>query len=344
MKRFRKICAVCLIFTLLFCMSPQSANAAYSNGIYQKNQLIEGKAYLIQNARQQTCFIDTNGNFSDGSPAYAKQMDANNATNATGQTIYSLRKIWYPRQILSSTFAIMSCYAPNKCLYVPDASSAPYYIDINSFSNNVRQYWVPHYESTGYFTMETYRVYGPGTRHMDLYNVASTSSRLEAYAYSNSTSLRWRFYAAYTLGDSVITYGTSAADGSYNPGWPVGQCTWYCVGRAMEKCGVSLSFNGSNNNAGNWYINIANLSKGQQMKANSIAVFRENGTTDGSGHVVFVEYIENGNVYYTEANVGDAMDDGIFNVEYDGVLKRMPVENFATSVTGQTLQGYIYLY
>lgn len=90
-----------------------------------------------------------------------------------------------------------------------------------------------------------------------------------------------------------------------------GECTWYCWGRAYEKCGVKLSWSTNDvfGNAKEWYNNAkawadthdVYYSVGTEPKANSIAV----STSGYYGHVVFIEKIEDGQVYYSECN-GDA--------------------------------------
>ena len=90
-----------------------------------------------------------------------------------------------------------------------------------------------------------------------------------------------------------------------------GECTWYCWGRAYEKCGVQLSWSTNDvfGNAKEWYNNAkawadthdVDYSVGTEPRTNSIAV----STSGYYGHVVFIEKIEDGQVYYSECN-GDA--------------------------------------
>jgi len=90
-----------------------------------------------------------------------------------------------------------------------------------------------------------------------------------------------------------------------------GECTWYCWGRAYEKCGVKLSWSTNDvfGNAKDWYKNAkawaethdVEYSVGTEPRTNSIAV----STSGYYGHVVFIEKIEDGQVYYSECN-GDA--------------------------------------
>ena len=114
------------------------------------------------------------------------------------------------------------------------------------------------------------------------------------------------------------------------------QCTWYCWGRAYEKCGVSLPGFG---NANNWYAAASSrgYSVGTAPAANSIAVFRDVGSeTSGYGHVAFVEAISGTTAYITEGNYeGLTYHEDPFDCG-NGV--RWP-----NSVYQQNIIGYIYL-
>lgn len=124
-------------------------------------------------------------------------------------------------------------------------------------------------------------------------------------------------------------YGTTAAGIA---GFPWGQCTWYCYGRAKEKTGVALSVRG---NGGQWYGNVTTGSRVSKKDAsygavsNSIAVFSG---PSSAGHVVFVEEVDSYNVYYTEANVGGT----------DGIVKFTSKDNFQKKY-GSSLTGYIVI-
>ena len=114
------------------------------------------------------------------------------------------------------------------------------------------------------------------------------------------------------------------------------QCTWYCWGRAYEKCGVSLPGFG---NANNWYAAASSrgYSVGTAPAANSIAVFRDVGSaTSGYGHVAFVEAISGTTAYITEGNYeGLSYHEDTFDCG-NGV--RWP-----NSIYQQNIIGYIYL-
>lgn len=118
----------------------------------------------------------------------------------------------------------------------------------------------------------------------------------------------------------------------------LGQCTWFCWGRALEKCGRSIIF-GGDNNAKNWYANATGgysykASSATTPMANAIACF--GGTT--YGHVVFIETVKNGYVYYTDAN---STGDGALSSD-DGTVKCATITAFKT-LGNKTLNGYLVL-
>ena len=119
-----------------------------------------------------------------------------------------------------------------------------------------------------------------------------------------------------------------------------GQCTWYCFGRVQEKLGITMSFDvikGMNRNAKNW-LELANVNHKsfdpQAAHANSIAVSYE---PSPYGHVMFIENVIDGMVYFTEAN----WDKEILNEnpETDGILSCMSIEEF---ILKRKIAGYIY--
>lgn len=116
-----------------------------------------------------------------------------------------------------------------------------------------------------------------------------------------------------------------------------GQCTWYCFGRAIEKCGVYLpawKTNGTYGNADEWYDYAASsgFSVGYEVRSNSIACF--------SGmHVIFVEWVDGETVYYTEANKDS---NGTYNSGVDCILVKSTITKLRQRLNS-TYQGCIYL-
>ena len=117
-----------------------------------------------------------------------------------------------------------------------------------------------------------------------------------------------------------------------------GECTWFCWGRAQEKCGKYIKFTGGND-GGEWFDNCNyELSHVGQRAAslgpvtNSIcSCSSRNGVETGSGHVIFVELVSGDTVYYTEANVGGT----------DGVVKSCTTANFPPD--GRLVYGYLVM-
>lgn len=106
-----------------------------------------------------------------------------------------------------------------------------------------------------------------------------------------------------------------------------GQCVWYVRGRAKEKVGVDTGIRGD---AKTWYTQATH--KGKSLRSDSIACFGGG----NFGHVIYIELVENGNVYYTEAN---ANADNRLSSD-DGILKKSTVSQF---MTRKGYQGCIYL-
>ena len=111
----------------------------------------------------------------------------------------------------------------------------------------------------------------------------------------------------------------------------VAQCVWYVRCRALEKLGKNTGIIG---NANVWYTNAKakKLSTGKYPKSDSIACFN-NGKY---GHVIFIEYVHENTLYYTESN---SNSDDTLSAD-DGILKRTTISEF-TSRKGY--QGCIYL-
>ena len=154
-------------------------------------------------------------------------------------------------------------------------------------------------------------------------------------------------------GEQITTFPTSAYFSGNNASYNldadlVGECTWYCNGRAYEKKGIG---NISTAGAGSWYSNVGSrftrLNASATPVADSIGCFSQ-------GHVVYIEAvnIENGTtyVYFTEANW--YKDERLSNKEYesldtpvkgtDGVVKKLSLYEFRNRSNG-TYQGCIVL-
>ena len=102
-----------------------------------------------------------------------------------------------------------------------------------------------------------------------------------------------------------------------------GECTWFCWGRALEKCGKEIAFyRDTSNHGGKWYENCDANKSGVTKRAaadgpvtNSICSCSGRYGDDSPtshGHVIFVEQVVGDNVYYTEANV--TPPDGVVHI------------------------------
>ena len=126
-----------------------------------------------------------------------------------------------------------------------------------------------------------------------------------------------------------------------------GQCTSYAWGRAYEKFDINLSPRG---HGGTWLNStVTNLTTGEELstgntvRSNSIAVW----SFGTFGHVAFVENVENGRVYFTEANWSTYTDSNYGGgVDNEGNQKNLSVADFETRNTTSgtyNIAGYIYL-
>lgn len=113
-----------------------------------------------------------------------------------------------------------------------------------------------------------------------------------------------------------------------------GQCTWFAWGRTYEKLGVKLNSNFYGDAKTWWTKNVSakSYSYGQEPKSNSIAVFG-NGSY---GHVVFVEKVENGNIWFNEANHHKSK-------AYDGAVEVQTISAFKARSGAGNFLGFIYV-
>jgi len=103
--------------------------------------------------------------------------------------------------------------------------------------------------------------------------------------------------------------------------FPQLQCTWYAFGRMREVTGVTLQFNqSSGRHAKKWINMVMNCKIDNNLQEKCVGVTQQGGS--GNGHVVFVEGIENGYVYYTDSNAGNSLK-----------VKRLSVNAFKTRYT-----------
>ena len=153
------------------------------------------------------------------------------------------------------------------------------------------------------------------------------------------------------VGAVVTTFPNNAYYSSNNASYAlgnqyVGECTWYCNGRAYERRGTG---NVCTRSAGNWYDSASGFSKLSSTEvpaANSIACF------DG-GHVVYIEKvtIESGTtyIYFSECNWYSSNSPYLSNGEIeppptgtDGALKKLTLSQFTGRGPGN-YQGCIIL-
>lgn len=130
------------------------------------------------------------------------------------------------------------------------------------------------------------------------------------------------------------TFPTPVSNRKFNKA----QCTWYCWNRASYQAGKELSFN-SSANAYQWLEAVSQANcKVVRGKAtpvrNSIAVYK--GGSQGYGHVLYIEAVENERVYFTEAN---------YTKGRDGIYQTVKIVDFLGSwrTPNFELLGYVIL-
>lgn len=97
------------------------------------------------------------------------------------------------------------------------------------------------------------------------------------------------------------------------------QCVWYVRCRALEKCGVNTGIIG---NANTWYksAQAKKLKLSSEPISDSIACFN----CGQYGHVIFIEYVTDNYVFYTDAN---SNNDNKLSPD-DGILKKQSIHAF----------------
>lgn len=176
---------------------------------------------------------------------------------------------------------------------------------------------------------------------------ASTNYYMKVLAFSSTGSyqLRPKVYSSFSPSHTVGSMATSFPAAPFFNDNPLaanytGECTWYCWGRAREKTNTNDL---PTSDAGNWFSQASGFYKitGDPI-SNSIACF-------SGGHVVFVEEVCNGTVYFSEANYYSTGDSRRSNGQYevppngtDGQIKSATISAFKTRSPGG-YQGCIVL-
>jgi surface antigen len=171
------------------------------------------------------------------------------------------------------------------------------------------------------------------------YSITGTSQKKRAYVASSALSTPSSGGGTPTVGAMATTF-TSSYYSSGSPFYPdyVGECTWYCWGRAKEyKNTITLPTSG----AGAWYGQTSFTKLADPVK-NSIACW-------STGHVAYVEAVVSGTVYFSEANwyTDGRKGNGQYETPYtnpvgtDGVIQSASIAAFKARKSGY--QGCIKL-
>lgn len=170
-------------------------------------------------------------------------------------------------------------------------------------------------------------------------NLTTASSNVYWATLSSSEKQKWTLKKLKDEDSTPSNMATSFPKTSFysaaNALYPncIGECTWYCLGRAHEKFGIK---NLPTGNANTWYQTAKNwgyevTEPSERPVANSIAVW----TKGKYGHVAFVESVSGNNVTISEANWYAIGDSRLSNDRCetppegtDGELKIMTIEKF----------------
>ena len=307
-KKF--LCIVLLAAVVL--AVPISSSAA-------DTQIVTGKVYLIK-SDSTNYYVSTRGAKTEGAAVYVDKTKAGNY-----RVGYDPKQLWYSTY---PTTGARSFRSQGARMYL-DTTGRLEKNDVCAFYES-QESGVADDGVTIRTTLSRYMYYDPTTLQV---------------MFGTGKKPVWYLMPAYSLNYPTTNFGTDyIANDVFDTDFPEGQCTWYVAGRVQEKLGITLQFNENIvANAKEWYKEgvILNewVSRSNKPQANSIAVFSSPNTY---GHVVFVEYVENGYVYFSEANYGSS-NNGRFDIGVDGVLKRQTISQFENRSPVNTLLGYICL-
>lgn len=280
---------------------------------------VPGKVYLIK-SDTTNYYVSTRGATNEGAYLYVDTAKAGNY-----RVGYDPKQLWYTESLIASAWPLISQGAhmevSSSCRLDKDYGELLYEVPAVGVGN------------------DGVRLYTTLFRYL---NYDSSTLRLTFPVMSQDEAQIWYLMPAYSLNYPTTNYGTSyLASGTFT-GFSEGQCTWYVAGRVQEKLGIDLTFTiQSGNNAGLWYDRICNpgIIRVNEPMENTIAVF---GSASTAGHVVFIEYVEDGYVYFSEANYGSSNNND-FDIGQDGILKRQTISQFENRSPINDFIGYIYL-
>lgn len=136
------------------------------------------------------------------------------------------------------------------------------------------------------------------------------------------------------IGKVLAKVNSSAYTAAGGDRFSHGQCTWYAWGRALEKCKRKLVIPAPAN-GGDWFAKVqcnAHVTK-RPASAGPVTDCIASFAHSTWGHVVFVECVKDGFVYFTEYN---------WNQFQNGKLQSCSVKDFST-LHGCKLNGYIVI-
>lgn len=170
------------------------------------------------------------------------------------------------------------------------------------------------YATVGSFTENAFIQYlGVKENGFALVEMKTSGGRIRGYFYAN-------YLGTLSSRENTIVSDTSTA-GYKSPlnKFTSGQCTWYCWGRAYEKCGAQITFSGGQN-GNQWYANVSGGYKGKYPASHGPVANSVCSCTSAAveGHVLFIEAVEDNYVYFTEDHWADT----------DPALRKMSISAF----------------
>lgn len=191
----------------------------------------------------------------------------------TNQSRYSPKNNTYVYRNNNHNSTIGSVYGNEPITVVSDSGNSRQIIYKLSNNTGYKMGWVPYWDCW------TYQQAYPQTRP------------------SNNPSINNNWDSK--VGKVIANFNSQWYRGSNPFSW--GQCTWYAWARNGEVKNYAITFSkNSGRHAKYWHQLVNNCKINTTLSSNCVAVTTQGG--GGNGHVVYVEYVDNNNVYYTQAN------------------------------------------
>ena len=173
--------------------------------------------------------------------------------------------------------------------------------DLEVLGENSKSYYIRYWTDNG----------TPRERYVERTAVKGLNEKPEPL---NDPSTNATQYWESRLGTTVANVNS----GNYTK-FKKGQCTWYAWGRAREVSGKTITFSRSSGLHAKYWANLVNnCTINKTISSKCVAVRPIRG--GGYGHVIFIEYVDNNNIYYTDCNTDG---NGVYNPGKDAIVKKI---------------------